>query len=186
MTVNRKLVALMAIALLCAVVSILAVSTGPADAAAIPPCFQQLPGLPGVIPPWGFHTGDPLTGDHGSYARAYGDINLDTNQISGKICQVQYVRAEASLIVMRPVSPIIFHTHTAVLYGYAGNEIKAHVQVASSTDSSCKVGTVGVMTMFGSYNNVRSDSIQFTFGAACRAHNHLYHGSQVDAQVPPL
>jgi hypothetical protein len=176
---------LLTLAITSAVIAMLVATTGPAFAAGAP-CFDQVGALPGVIPPWGFHTGDPLTDARGSYARAYGDINLDTNRISGKICQVQYVHARESLIVMKAVSPIIFHTHRAVLYGYPGNEITTHVKVLASTDSSCTTGTVGVMTMYASYNNVRSDSIRFSFPAACRAHDHLYHGAEVNAQVPPL
>jgi hypothetical protein len=33
---------------------------------------------------------------------------------------------------------------------------------------------------------VRSDSVRFTFPVACQDHDHLYHGPQVDNQVPPL
>ena len=35
----------------------------------------QVP-IVGGIPPWGFHTGSPITGATGSYARGHGDINL--------------------------------------------------------------------------------------------------------------
>jgi hypothetical protein len=73
-----------------------------------------------------------------------------------------------------------------MMWGYPGNLIKIDVRVVSSSDSRCKVGTVGQLNMYASYNGVRSDSIQFSFGAACRDHNHLYHGPQVNAQVPPL
>lgn len=154
-------------------------------AAAAAPCFDQLPPYSG-IPPWGFHTGPPLTGDRGSYARAYGNIDLDTNRISGKICQVNRVPGREALIVMKALSPIIYHSHYAEMWGYPGNEIKTHVRVLSSDDRACKVGTVGVMTMYASYNGVRSDSVQFHFPAACKAHDHLYHGTEVNAQVPPL
>jgi hypothetical protein len=58
--------------------------------------------------------------------------------------------------------------------------------VQSSTDTRCKVGTHGRVTLFASYNGVRSDSVQFSFPAACVGHDHLYHGRQVDNQVPPL
>jgi hypothetical protein len=159
--------------------------TGAADAAAAP-CFTQVPALSG-IPPWGFHTGDPLTGGSGSYARAYGDINLGTGQISGKICQVDLQRGQPErLITLAPLSPLIYHTHDGKMWGYPGNLIKVNVKVASSTDARCPVGTVGHMTMFGSYNGVRSDSIEFSFPAACNDHDHTYHGPQVNAQVPPL
>jgi hypothetical protein len=57
--------------------------------------------------------------------------------------------------------------------------------VRSSTDPRCKVGTLGQVVLFGSYNGVRSDSVRFTFSAGCRDHNHLYHGTQVNNQVPP-
>jgi hypothetical protein len=39
---------------------------------------------------------------------------------------------------------------------------------------------------YASYNGVRSDSVQFFFPAACRDQDHLYHGRQVNNQVPPL
>jgi hypothetical protein len=35
-------------------------------------------------------------------------------------------------------------------------------------------------------SGVRSDSVQFLFPAACRDHDHLYHGTPVNNQVPPL
>ena len=35
-------------------------------------------------------------------------------------------------------------------------------------------------------SSVRSDSVQFFFPAACRDQNQLYHGTQVNNQVPPL
>jgi hypothetical protein len=60
------------------------------------------------------------------------------------------------------------------------------VRVTSSTDPGCAVGTVGRVTLFASYNGVRSDSVQFFFPAACAGHDHLYHGPQVNNQVPPL
>jgi hypothetical protein len=58
--------------------------------------------------------------------------------------------------------------------------------VQASNDPLCKVGTVGRATLFASYNGVRSDSVQFFFPAACRHEDHLYHGTQVNNQVPPL
>jgi hypothetical protein len=65
--------------------------------------------------------------------------------------------------------------------------MKIVVRVKSSTDPRCKVGTLGRVTLFASYNNVRSDSVQFFFPrSSCRDHDHLYHGPQVNNQVPPL
>jgi hypothetical protein len=59
------------------------------------------------------------------------------------------------------------------------------VRVQSSSDARCKVGTLGGVTLFASYNGVRSDSVRFTFPAACRDHDHLYHGPEVNNQLPP-
>jgi hypothetical protein len=64
--------------------------------------------------------------------------------------------------------------------------MKITFRVKSSTDAGCQVGTIGRATLFASYNNVRSDSVQFFFPAACKGHDHLYHGPQVNNQVPPL
>ena len=90
------------------------------------------------------------------------------------------------LIIMTVNHHLVYHSHTAQMWGFPGNIMKIIVRVASSTDPRCKVGTVGHVTLFASYNGVRSDSVQFFFPAACKDHNHLYHGPQVNNQVPPL
>jgi hypothetical protein len=146
----------------------------------------QIP-IVGGIPPWGFHTGAPITGATGSYARGHGDIDLAANTVSGIICQVDRVRHQPDrLIVMTVEHHLVDHSHYAVMWGVSGNIMKIIVRVRSSTDPRCTVGTVGRATLFASYNGVRSDSVQFTFPAACADHDHLYHGPQVNNQVPPL
>jgi hypothetical protein len=72
------------------------------------------------------------------------------------------------------------------MWGYPGNIMKIKVRVTSSTDPKCEVGTVGRATLYASYNGVRSDSVQFFFPAACKGQDRLYHGTQVNNQVPPL
>jgi hypothetical protein len=146
----------------------------------------QIP-IVGGIPPWGFHTGAPITGATGSYARGHGDIDLAANTVSGTLCQVDRVRDQPDrLIIMTVERHLVYHSHYAMMWGYPGNIMKIVVRVQSSTDPQCKVGTIGHVTLYASYNNVRSDSVQFTVPAACKDHDHLYHGPQVNNQVPPL
>jgi hypothetical protein len=158
---------------------------GTATAAPVQYC-AQVP-IVGGIPPWGFHTGAPITAATGSYARGHGDINLDANTVSGILCQVNRVRHQPDrLIIMTVEDHLVYHSHQAVMWGVPGNIMKIIVRVTSSTDPQCAVGTLGHVTLFASYNGVRSDSVQFTFPAACTDHDHVYHGPQVDNQVPPL
>jgi hypothetical protein len=146
----------------------------------------QIP-IVGGIPPWGFHTGAPITGATGSYARGHGDIDLAANTVSGTLCQVDRVRGQPDrLLIMTVERHLVYHSHYATMWGYPGNIMKIVVRVQSSTDPQCKIGTLGHVTLYASYNNVRSDSVQFTFPAACKDHDHLYHGPQVNNQVPPL
>jgi hypothetical protein len=145
----------------------------------------QVP-IVGGIPPWGFHTGAPITGANGSYARGHGDIDLNANTVSGILCQVDRVRGHDRLIIMTVKHHLVYHSHYATMWGFPGNIMKIIVKVTSSTDRRCTVGTIGHVTLFASYNGVRSDSVQFIFPAACADHNHLYHGPQVNNQVPPL
>jgi hypothetical protein len=157
---------------------------GSASAYSVQYC-SQIP-IVGGIPPWGFHTGSPITGAAGSYARGHGDISLTADTVSGILCQVDRVPHRADrLIIMTVEHHLVYHSHHAVLWGFPGNLIKIIVRVQTSTDPLCKVGTVGYVTLFGSYNGVRSDSVQFSFPAGCQDHNHLYHGPQVNNQVPP-
>ncbi|MEO6858834.1 MAG: hypothetical protein ABI323_09630 [Solirubrobacteraceae bacterium] len=158
---------------------------GPAAGSSVQYC-AQVP-IFGGIPPWGFHTGAPITGASGSYARGHGQINLAANTVSGILCQVDRVRHQPDrLIVMTVERHLVYHSHHAVMWGVDGNVMKIIVRVKSSTDPRCKVATLGHATLFASYNNVRSDSVQFTFPAACQGHDHRYHGPQVNNQVPPL
>lgn len=132
------------------------------------------------IPPWGFHTG-PYTGQP-SFAKGHGNIDLGANTVSGVMCQ----QDRAGTILMSVAHHLVYHSHYAVRWGYPGNLIKIRLRVTHSTDPRCAVGTRGRATLFASYNGVRSDSVQFFFPAACRDQNRLYHGSQVNNQVPPL
>jgi hypothetical protein len=170
----------------CALVPLLVLANlaGSASAYSVQYC-AQIP-IVGGIPPWGFHTGSPITGRTGSYARGHGDINLAANTVSGILCQVDRVPHQPDrMITMTVEHHLVYHSHYAQMWGYPGNLMKIVVRVQDSTDPRCKVGTLGHVTLFASYNGVRSDSVQFTFPAACKDHDHLYHGSQVNNQVPP-
>ncbi len=160
-----------------------AVATGPAVAGGVHPCFSEVPPVAGN-PQWGFHTGLPITGKNGSYARAVGDVDLSSGSVSGTVCQVDVAGGIQRLIVLKPVAPVTYHTHFAKLWGHLGNLMQVHVKVRSSTDKKCKVGTVGKMTVDATYDGVKSASVQFAFPASCKSHSHTYHGSQVDALVP--
>jgi hypothetical protein len=140
----------------------------------------------GGIPPWGFHTGPPI-GEAGSFARGHGEINLEANTVSGILCQEDRVRNQPTrAITMTVERHLVYHSHYAVMWGFPGNIMKIILRVRASNDPGCKVGTLGRATLFASYNGVRSDSVQFFFPSACRDHDHLYHGTQVNNQVPPL
>ena len=159
--------------------------TGSAGANQIEYC-SQVPIVYG-IPPWGFHTGAPIAGATGSYARGHGNINLATNTVSGTLCQVDRVRHRPDrLILMSVEHHLVYHSHHAVMWGVPGNIMRIIVRVTRSYDPRCQVGTVGRATLFASYNGVRSDSVRFMFPASCSTHDHLYHGPQVNNQVPPL
>lgn len=176
--------ALLASVLLLTSLATVAITAGSATGYSVQYC-SQIP-IVGGIPPWGFHTGNPITGATGSYARGHGDVNWPPTTASGILCQVDRVRNQPDrLIIMTVKRHVVYYSHVAVRWGFPGNLIELTVRVKSSTDPRCKVGTQGLLTVFGSYNGVRSDSVTFSFPAACRDHNHVYHGSQVNVQVPP-
>jgi hypothetical protein len=138
------------------------------------------------IPPWGFHTGTGRDAT-GAFARGHGDINLEANTVSGVICQERrFAGGPNRSITMTVAHHLNYHSHVAVMWGYPGNIMRIHVRVVASSDPQCKVGTVGRATLFASYNGVRSDSVQFFFPRTCARQSHLYHGTQVNNQVPPL
>jgi hypothetical protein len=140
---------------------------------------SQIPTVYG-IPPWGFHTGS-YSGEP-SFAKGHGDIDLEANTVSGVICQ----QDRAGTIIMSVQHHLLYHSHYAVMWGYEGNIMKIDVRVTHSSDPACTVGTVGRAVLYASYNGVRSDSVRFYFPTACKSQRHLYHGAQVNNQVPPL
>jgi hypothetical protein len=165
--------------------ALLALTGMAGQAAGYSPGCGQIP-IVGGIPPWGFHTGPPI-GETGSFARGHGEINLEAHTVSGILCQEDRVRNQPTrAITMTVEHHLIYQSHYAVMWGFPGNIMKIKVRVRASNDPKCKVGTVGRATLFASYNGVRSDSVQFFFPAACKDHDHLYHGTQVNNQVPPL
>jgi hypothetical protein len=131
------------------------------------------------LPQWGFHTGSP---EGGSFARGHGQINLQTNTVSGIICQED----PAGAITMTVEHGLGHHSHHAEMWGFPGNIMRIRVLVRASDDPNCKIGTVGHAVLFASYNGVRSDSVNIFFPAACQDQDHLYHGSRVISRVPPL
>ncbi len=164
--------------LICFVLLVAAIGVADQAAGYSPGC-GQVPIVYG-IPPWGFHTGTP--GEAGGFARGHGQINLEANTVSGILCQED----RAGEITMTVEHRLGYHSHYAMMWGYPGNVMKITVRVRATSDPKCKVGTIGHSTLFASYNGVRSDSVQFFFPAACRSQDHLYHGTQVNNQVPPL
>ena len=173
-----------AVALLSSAAALICVPAAATGSA--PQYCAQIP-IVGGIPPWGFHTGAPIAAATGSYARGHGDINLAANTVSGILCQVDRVAGHPDRLIVMTVGPhLLYHSHDATMWGFPGNIMKITVKVQSSTDPGCQVDTVGDVVLFASYNGVRSDSVQFTFPAGCADHDHLYHGPQVNNQVPPL
>jgi hypothetical protein len=171
--------------LLFAFAALLTIASTTGRAAAYSPGCGQVPIVYG-IPPWGFHTGPPIAAA-GSFARGHGEIDLGANTVSGIICQEDRVRNRPTRAITMTVSHHLdYHSHFATMWGFPGNIMKIHVRVQASNDAQCPVGTIGRATLFASYNGVRSDSVQFFFPARCRDHDHLYHGTQVNNQVPPL
>ncbi len=163
---------------LAALTALLAIAGTTGSASAATSC-SEIPTVYG-IPPWGFHTG-PYTGSR-SFAKGHGEINLEANTVSGVICQ----QDPAGVIIMSVEHHLGYHSHYATMWGYPGNIMKITVRVTSSNDRRCAVGTIGRATLYASYNGVRSDSVQFFFPAACKDQDHLYHGPEVNNQVPPL
>jgi hypothetical protein len=139
------------------------------------------------IPPWGFHAPQSFGGGTRGYAHGWGDVDLGADRISGRICQDISSSSGRVRAIQVSVGPrISYHSHTAVMWGYPGNLIRTSLKVVASRDPGCKVGTHGRIVMYASYNGVRSDSMQLIFPRGCREQARLYHGRNVDAQVPPL
>lgn len=152
--------------------------------AARPVAYCTIPTKDGT--PWGFHTGNPITGPTGSYAHGHGYFNPSAKSASGIMCQVDRVRnAPDRQIILSVQHHLLYYSHTAKRWGYPGNLVKLGVRVKRSTDPNCPAGTHGKVTIFASYNGVHQDSVKFSFPPACQDHRHLYHSPSVVTNVEP-
>jgi hypothetical protein len=124
----------------------------------------------------------------GKYARGHGDLNAAISRVTnGVACQVYRVKGYPYRLLLMHIWPrVIYHSHTARMFGVPGNEIKLHVQVYDSTGpNSCKDGAVGVLTVFASYNGVDKRLIKYAFGKDCATHDSSFTSPAVNANVPP-
>jgi hypothetical protein len=164
-------------------------ATASAQGAPLPNCGHYAnytgSGIPvgSGIPPWGFHASQSFPGGGSAFAWGWGDVNLATSSISGRICED--IHGPKSTVTLKVGPRISYQSHYAVKWGYPGNLVKTSLKVTASTDPACAVGTLGHITMYASYNGVRTDSMRLSFAAGCGDQDHLYHGHVV-AQVPPL
>jgi hypothetical protein len=173
----------MALIALATLAALTALTGLPSQAVAYSPGCGQIPIFYGT-PPWGFRTSPSASVS--SFARGHGEINLETNTVSGIICQEVHDRGQPTRsITMTVERHLVYHSHVAVMWGFPGNVMKIIVRVRASNDPTCAVGALGHGTLFASYNGVRSDSVRFSFPTGCRNQDRLYHGPQVNNQVPP-
>lgn len=157
-------------------------SAGASAGASRPVAYCPLP-APHGAQAWGFHAGAPISAATGSYAHGRGTLSGQT--AGGAICQVDRVAgAPDRQIILKIGHGAVVPQHAVTVNGQLGNRMRLRVRVASSTDSQCKVGAAGSVTLFATYNGVHHDTARFSFGATCRDHNHTYSGSSVVALVP--
>jgi hypothetical protein len=115
-------------------------------------------------------------------ARGHGKVNLQRRTVSGVMCQTN---RDGTSILLSIGHHLLFASHHAVMFGVAGNIVKAPVRVKKTSDPNCPAGTRGKLTVFASYNNIHRDSVQLSFPPACKRHRHRYTGSSVVTNVPP-
>ena len=152
-----------------------------AGAASVPPAYCSLPTGP-ANPAWGFHVGAPITAAKGTYAHGRG--TLSGEHATGEICQVDRTAGSPDRQIILSVTHGVVVPQRVTINGVLGRRMALPVRVASSTDSRCRVGTHGTVTLFNSFNGVHKDSADFSFARACRDHDHHYSGPNVVAVVP--
>ena len=180
MTARRRALTGPAAAL--AALGAVAIASAPAVGSGPPVAYCSLPTYHGT-PAWAFRAGVPIHGSSGSYAHGRGSLN--GHSAGGAICQVDRVAGSPDRQIVLSIGRSAVTPHHAVSVGGAlGNRIVLPVRVASSTDSRCKVGTLGTVTLFATYNGVHRDTARLRFGKACSSHDHAYKGSAVVALVP--
>jgi hypothetical protein len=151
---------------------------GSALASSPAPAYCTIP-AGGADVQWAFHVGAPITAAHGTYAHGHGTIQ--GQRATGAICQVDRVAGSPDRqIILSAAGPVISLQHAVTFDGVLSNQLRLHVRVTSSTDPKCRVGTKGELTLIASYDSsVHHDSVQLSFPAACRRHDHNYSGRSV-------
>ena len=144
-------------------------------------------GIPivGGTPPWGFHTGAPSPANRQLTPVATATSTSPPTPSQGS-CARRPGRGGTGPADRDDGSLTSSPTLTSRRCGGSRQHHEDHRPRDGQHRRGLQVGTIGAGALFASYNSVRSDSVQFFFPAACRDHDHLYHGTQVNNQVPPL
>lgn len=77
--------------------------------------------------------------------------------------QIMCQQDRAGVTIMSVEHHLDYHSHHAMMWGHPGNIMKIKFRVTSSSDGKCPVGTSGRVTLYASYNGVRSDASSSTF-----------------------
>jgi hypothetical protein len=156
------------------------VLAGPATATR-PVAACVLPSAGGTS--WAFRTGTPITGAEGSYAHGHG--GLSGGRGSGRICEVDRVQTAPDRQILLSITQGTVRLQRGITVGgVLGAQLQLPVSVTNSSDSRCRVGTKGTVTLLSSYNGVQKDSVRLSLTSACRSHNHFFQGPSVHVSLP--
>jgi hypothetical protein len=196
----RRIALATAVVLAAAVAPALAVAGGPsAQRASFPyPTVKYCRQLSvNGAPRWGFRGGHFILAQGQAWALAHGTLNESTQTASGYLCQhVRPRNVPDRLVVMRAVGHYVFHSYAAQPKGgLSGNVLGLTFKVIENAyGTHCGDGATAHVTLYGSNNGDRSNSVQINFPAhpnnpeapTCTAQDRSYHTGNATVHIPAL
>ena len=134
---------------------------------------------------WEFTANEAPSTPHPGIASAYthGRGTWSGGRGSGTICHEDSAPGRSSRDLVLSVGGAAKVSPHVTRLGLLGVGLVLGVTVVASDDSSCLVGTRGVVTLFTSYYAVHRDSLQFRFVGGCVGDDSTYLGSKLVALI---
>jgi hypothetical protein len=125
---------------------------------------------------WAFTQTGPPRGRTGRLTASYshGRGQLHGIAASGTACTSDFVRRLANRDLVLTIFGTAQLSRPTTVGGVLGAQLVLAFKVTRSDDSSCAGGSRGTLTLFGSYNGVKLDSLRLSFSRRCASHDHYY------------
>lgn len=135
---------------------------------------------------WAFTESAPPSGAHKGISSSYthGRGRWQSGKATGTVCHEDALTAGKGShdLVLSVAGAAKLSPHVKRL-GLLGVELALKVKITASDDTSCPIGSAGIVTLFASYYGTHKDTLALSFQGGCEDHDHRYGGGSLHVLI---